>query len=194
MSVIATRFDLDPALPFKYVGGDPAIDLVNTVDYLDGELVEERLATYDGLTWWAEGAGVVTAAEGEALRGRAALDPTAARAAFEGALGFRALLYRLFSAVAAGDVPSDLLTAFNATLAVATARLRVAEGGDAGLGWSWDGWSDALAAPLWPVVWSAARLITSDEQRRIRVCGAGAKARRHYARKRGATASPPPTP
>ena len=47
-------------LPFKYVGGDPAIDLVNTVDWTRQGLRDERLGDYQRLTRWAEGSGVVS--------------------------------------------------------------------------------------------------------------------------------------
>jgi len=40
-------------LPFKYVGGDPAIDLVNTVDWTRHGLKDERLGDYQRLTRWA---------------------------------------------------------------------------------------------------------------------------------------------
>ena len=62
-------------LPFKYVGGDASIDLVNTVDWTARGLIDERLTSYDRLTRWAEGAGVVTSKEGARLRSVAAVHP-----------------------------------------------------------------------------------------------------------------------
>ena len=41
-------------LPFKYVGGDPAVDLVNTVDWTSAGLKDERLGDYQRLTRWAD--------------------------------------------------------------------------------------------------------------------------------------------
>ena len=56
---------------FRYVGGNPALDLVNTVDWTDHGLVHERLSDYTQLIRWAEGAGVIDAAAARQLRKRA---------------------------------------------------------------------------------------------------------------------------
>src|SRR5689334_7158664 len=53
--------------PFKYVGGDAALDFVNTVDWTSRGLVRDRLTSYDRLVAWAEGAGVVSREAGRAL-------------------------------------------------------------------------------------------------------------------------------
>jgi predicted RNA-binding Zn ribbon-like protein len=37
--------------------------------------------------------------------------------------------------------------------------------------WSWRESGDSLDSPLWPVVWSAAMLLVSEEVGRIRICG-----------------------
>ena len=37
--------------------------------------------------------------------------------------------------------------------------------------WSWREIGDSLDSPLWPVVWSAAVLLVSEEAGRIRMCG-----------------------
>ena len=206
-----------PPLPFKYVGGDVALDLVNTVDWTPDGLVDERLAGYDALTRWAEGAGVLPAATGAALRERAAARPAEAGAALAEAHALRALLERAFAAVAADrPVPADALDALDRAFGDALGRLRLAA--DAAdprrVTWAWRGWGEALDCPLWPVVWGAARLLASEERARVRrcgaprcgwmyvdrsrnglrrwcqtdVCGAREKARRYHARKRGAGA------
>jgi predicted RNA-binding Zn ribbon-like protein len=212
MSDSALLSDVDPALPFKYVAGDPSLDLVNTVDWTDAGLVDERLATYDGLTRWAQGAGLVPAETGAALRGAAAERPDEARRVVERALALRALLRRVFTGLAAGRIAERDLAELDAAFADALGRLHLAA--DAGaptrVTWAWRGWGEALDSPLWPVVWSAARLLASDERTQVRecagercgwmyvdrsrnglrrwcqtdVCGARAKARRYYARKR----------
>src|SRR5215210_6856368 len=75
--------------PFKYVGGDPSLDLVNTVDWTDAGLVHERLPDYGALTRWAEGAGVVTPAVAQRLRRQAAERPREAAAALDAARQLR---------------------------------------------------------------------------------------------------------
>ena len=66
----------EEVLPFKYVGGDPAVDLVNTVDWTREGLRDERLDDYERLTRWAEGAGVLSPELGAKLRRKAARNPT----------------------------------------------------------------------------------------------------------------------
>ena len=43
-----------PDLPFRLVGGDPSLDLVNTVTWTGHGLENERLTDYERLTRWAE--------------------------------------------------------------------------------------------------------------------------------------------
>jgi hypothetical protein len=52
--------------PFRYVAGDPSLDLVNTVDWTDRGPEHDRLTDYQRLVSWAEGAGVLLS--GGALR------------------------------------------------------------------------------------------------------------------------------
>jgi predicted RNA-binding Zn ribbon-like protein len=176
---------VDPALPLKYVGGHPAVDLVNTVDWTTGGLDHDRLSDYNRLTRWAEGAGVVSAEEGARLRRLGDRDPGAAATALEAAQRARWVLGRLFGAVAAGGTTAQPLGDFNTLLADVLPRLQLAErerGGshrrDVGavaaesFRWAWRGASDRLDSLLWPVLWSAASLLTSAEAGRLRVCAA----------------------
>ena len=164
--------------PFKYVGGDPALDLVNTVDWADGGPVHERLESYDALTRWAEGAGVVTPAVAGRLRRQAVERPREAAAALEAARRLRGVLQRAVASAAGRSggrrLGDDLLRELNEALAPALARLRLtrppADGGGAAAAWGWEGWGEALDCPLWPVARSAAALLASDEAASLRVC------------------------
>jgi predicted RNA-binding Zn ribbon-like protein len=174
MGTVPTPLSSSPELPFKYIGGDPSIDLVNTVDWTSRGLEHERLADYDRLTRWAEGAGVIAAPAGERLR-RAATRRSREAAAVVAAAGrLRWVLQRLFSAVATGERPGSALDEFNELLADALPRMRLtsASSGRGPLTLTWRGMGEELASPLWPVIWSAAQLLASDEASRIHVCGA----------------------
>jgi predicted RNA-binding Zn ribbon-like protein len=57
----------EPKPSFSDVGGNPAIDFVNTRPMLDGEL-QERLADYSALVRWAEEFGILDPSEGARLR------------------------------------------------------------------------------------------------------------------------------
>jgi len=167
----ATAID-DPQ--FLYVGGDPALDLVNTVDWTSRGPEEDRLGTYEQLARWAEGAGVLGATAGRRLRRVAAERPRAAAAAVEYAHRARETLHDLFGAIARGESPGAALPRFNRLLAEAMERLELAPGtgdrGAAGYDWRWRGQDSDPRAVVWPVIWSAADLLKSDEVNNVRVC------------------------
>ncbi|HEU5303838.1 MAG TPA: CGNR zinc finger domain-containing protein [Gemmatimonadales bacterium] len=163
-------------LPFLYIGGNPALDLVNTVDWTSRGPEHDRLSDYDRLTRWAEGAGVISARAGGLLRSRAKVRPGEADAAYRLALRARALLARLFGAIARGDPNGDALNDFNGLLGQALQGMRIAPAGKArrgrrGLKLGWPNLGEGLDAVIWPVLWSAATLLVSDEAPRIRICG-----------------------
>lgn len=164
-------------LPFKYVGGDPSLDLVNTVDWTARGPIEDRLTDYVRLTRWAEGAGVITPRQAAQLRAEALSHPRVAERVYRDALELRWQLRRLFTAVERGDrvEGSDELEALNASLQRALSQLELgasprATRGASPLRWSWSGESERLDSLLWPVVRAAAELLVSEESSQIREC------------------------
>jgi predicted RNA-binding Zn ribbon-like protein len=163
-------------LPFKYIGGDPAIDLVNTVDWTSRGLEQDRLTDYDRLTRWAEGAGIISAQTAALLRKRAETRPREAEVAYRSVLRVREVLGRLFGAIARDRPHGDALKDFNGLLGQALERMRVAPSGkgrrgERGLQLGWRDLGEDLDSVIWPVVWSAASLIVSEEAPQIRICG-----------------------
>ena len=172
-----------PDLPLKFVGGDPSLDLVNTVDWATRGAVDERLVDYERLTRWSEAAGMLDAATATRLRRRAALHPAEAREAHAEALRLRAALRTLVvhaaaasQAETAGARPTAhavraALDALNATLGAGLRelRLRVADGA---FTLAWPDADAPLVLPLWRVARAGAALLTSEEAARLRVCGA----------------------
>lgn len=163
---------LRPDLPFKYVGGDPSLDLVNTVDWTGRGPENERLTDYERWTRWAEEAGLVSTGEARRLRRSAAERPEEAQAACDAARWLRWVLQRLYGAIATGGRAGSAWDDFNELLAEALQRLRITpvRSGLRVADWSWQDRDGSLDAILWPVVWAAAALLTSEEARRIRVC------------------------
>jgi predicted RNA-binding Zn ribbon-like protein len=158
------------APPLKYIGGNPALDLVNTVDWTRDGPRAERLPDYARLLDWSAGVGVVSPAVARRLRRAAARRPGAAGAALVAAHRTRGLLQRLLAARAGGQAPAEPdLAGFNTLLSGALEHLELAAS-PSGMRLGWRGLGDQLASPLWPVVWSAARLLASEEAERIRVC------------------------
>ncbi len=159
-----------PSLPLKYVGGDPALDLVNTVDWTAAGPRADRLPDYARFAAWAEGAGLVSAAGAGQLRRAARRRPAAGTATLAAVLRTREVLRRIFAWRAAGQRPASRdLAALNAMLPGVLAHLQLAPtASGAELGWR--GLTTELDGPLWPVVWSAARLLASADADRVRVC------------------------
>jgi predicted RNA-binding Zn ribbon-like protein len=167
---------LAPHLPFKYVGGDPAVDLVNTVDWTRQGPVDDRLTSYERLTQWAEGAGLITARLGDTLRARADERPREAERAHRGALELRWTLRQIFTAIAhEKSPPAPAIEELNERVSLAMARLQLASGRGKesnAMRWSWAGAGEHLDSVLWPVVRSAAELLVSNDALRIDECGA----------------------
>jgi len=162
-----------PALEF--VGGDPSLDLVNTADWEAEGLVNERLTSYERLIQWAEGAEVLSRSEAAVLRRSAAGRPAEAAAALARAHGLRSLLRRLFCEVADGRLSEATCDEFDELLASALGRLGLTRTTQSGrdsppVRWRWRDAGDHLDSLLWPVAWSAAKLLASNEARSIRVC------------------------
>lgn len=197
---------------FGMIAGDPALDLVNTVGGWTGySYAEEHLTRYEDLLDWGVEAGVLTSDDAAALRREAALRPAEAEAVVARARSLRRAIRDIFIAAAHRERPGDKeITLLNGFLGEAMARLRLAAGED-GIGWRWDRAGGELDQPLWPVARSAAELLTSERLERVRACsgdtcgwmfldmsrnrsrrwcdmndcGNRAKARRHYAKRRG---------
>jgi predicted RNA-binding Zn ribbon-like protein len=161
-----------PDLPFKLVGGDPSLDLVNTVDWIERGLENERLTDYERLTRWAEEVGLVSRTDAERLRRAGTARPEESEAAHAAAWRLRWVLRRLYGAIAAGESPGSSWDDFNKLLAETLRRRRITpvRSGAKVADWSWHGAEERLDSILWPVVWSAAVLLTSEEAKRLRVC------------------------
>jgi predicted RNA-binding Zn ribbon-like protein len=184
MASVPTAGSVAPELPFRFISGDPSLDLVNTADWTRSGLASERLTDYPALLRWAQGADVVAPALAGRLETLAEARPRKAAAAVEAARRLRALLQMLFTEVAAGRPPhATALADFNALLGDVSGRLRLASGaapglrgpqpaGSGSLEWGWQGAQEHLEAPLWPVTWSAAVLLASPEAAQVRLCGA----------------------
>jgi len=163
-------------LPFKYVGGDASLDLVNTVDWTTRGPAEDRLTDYERLTRWAEGAGMILARQGSQQRALAMEHPRLAERVHRDALELRWQLRRLFTAADRGErlEGSEALEELNRSLRTALAQLELVAPPRASAGvplrWSWRDAPVRLESILWPVLRSAAALLASNEASQIREC------------------------
>jgi predicted RNA-binding Zn ribbon-like protein len=193
---------------FDLSSGTLGLDFANT--WSDrGRPDTDHLQVYTDLLAFARQAGLLSAEDESRLEGRAEGDPRAAEAALVRSRDLREALYGIFSAVADSRAPAESdLERLNAALPEALSRLRLgSRGGE--LFWTWATADDPLEAPLWPVLRSAAEILTSEDRQQVRECagtactwlfldrsrnrsrrwcsmescGNRAKARRHYRRR-----------
>lgn len=164
----------------KRVGGRPCLDFVNTVggrisragsrrgkDYADG-IVGERLPSYEALLRWSTFADVLSTREASLLARQASARPGEAAAVHERSLTVREAMYRIFKAAIEGWSPQpEDLSALNRELQIARNHERLVA--SPGFEWKWDH-PQALDRVLWPVVRSAAELLTSPDLERVGQC------------------------
>jgi predicted RNA-binding Zn ribbon-like protein len=151
-------------------GGLLCLDFTNTSSGRGTALRLEHLQRFEHLVAWARHAGAIGEAEVAALTAAAERSPVAAERAVRAARRLRETLYAIFQAVAEGAVPpAPALAVLNGALRPSLAAAALAPAGR-GLAWHWPG---GIATPerlLWPVLRSAAELLTGTELERIKVC------------------------
>jgi predicted RNA-binding Zn ribbon-like protein len=156
---------------FELSGGRLCLDFANTVSGMRDVSPRERLRGYPDLLAFARVAGAVDEPHARRLLAEARRRPRDAEATFRDAIALREALFRIFVARATGAEPAGADVALlSASLSGALAHRRLARHGD-GFALGWDDAGAALDAPLWPIVESAAALLTSGDLERVRVCG-----------------------
>ena len=197
-------------IAFDLTAGQLSLDFANTLDDRATDAPHESLHHYDNLLAWSQQAQTVTDSEAQQLQERAEKHPTEAAGVLQRAIVLREVLFRIFNAVAQGELPQDEdLAILNSELSEAMCHLCIVPQTE-GFQWDWTAGSADLNRVLWPIVRSAADLLTSDELSDTRVCasescdwlfldtsknhtrrwcnmktcGNRAKARRHYKRTR----------
>jgi predicted RNA-binding Zn ribbon-like protein len=193
--------------PPKLIGNSLCVDFINTVAWRGRRAgSEERLTGYADLVHWSAGAGALRRGETSRLLAEARRRPEAAAGVLASGVALREALARLLAG--SRSRRSHDLALLNGWLSRAAARSAVVAS-VGGYRWLEEPEGEPLERPLWPILWDAAALLTSN--RRVWVhtcedrecawmfldlsrtrtrrwcsmddCGNRAKARRHYARK-----------
>jgi predicted RNA-binding Zn ribbon-like protein len=129
------------------------------------------IESYDDLLAWGVAAGALSATEAERLAAAAAEHPGNAAGAVRRALTLRQRLRRILLALAEGERPAATdFGPFDADLgrAMAARHLAATPGG---YRWAWgDAGGEDLDRMLWPVLLSAAELLTSPGRQRVGQC------------------------
>ena len=143
------------------------LNFTNTSSGRGTPLRQEHLRQWQNLLDWAEHAGAIRPGQRRIFE---ASPLSATRDALSSALELREALYRLFRAIIAGETPpAASIAVLNRTLAEAMAAAEILP---ANAGYRWD-WREEAGRPmrlLWPVVRSAAELLTGPELARVKFC------------------------
>lgn len=153
------------------LGSEPlCLEFANTVNGRKEKKPYDWFYSYANLAAWAYQAGLLTSDQAEALLRRAETDPAEAEAVLRRAREMRDAIYRLVSNHAA-DLPvrPEDAALLNREIPHAYQHLRLAPD-DEHLAWRWAEDPSALDSFLWPVVRSAAELLTSPDLERAGEC------------------------
>ena len=146
------------------------LDFANTLKWRGRGPAEEHLGTYADLVAWGRKIGLMTDEASAKRKARADRQPHDAAAVHSKAIALRERIYRIFSPIAAGDVPAQAdIDQLNADITEAAPHLRVASA-DGAFAWNWADPAESLESLLWPIVLSAAQLLTSDDLGRVGEC------------------------
>jgi predicted RNA-binding Zn ribbon-like protein len=157
---------------FQLIGGDVALDFVNTVDWRgDPTRRRDLLVTFEDLLAWAKASKLLGTAELRAMSAAARRDEAPATRSLGRARRVREVLARVLAASGRKAPPAArdvrLLNAF----LVAALRHRRLEIRGTTFFWSWtDGERDPFDSLIWPIVLAAAELLASDSRTQIHEC------------------------
>jgi predicted RNA-binding Zn ribbon-like protein len=153
------------------LGGDPALDFVNSVDPREGpEPATDHLGDYEELVSWAAYASVISDERADQLIQRAGRDPRAAERVWRRAVALREALYRVLTRWIDGEaMPSSDLATLD--------RERLRAQAHTELGFTEAGGFEAVAtgeseleAPLRQLARASAALLTQADPDRLRIC------------------------
>jgi len=156
---------------YQIIAGELSLDLINTLDNrpLPGQQ-KDLLGSYQDLADWALQAGAVGSQQRAALLRTAAADPRAAAATLHKAVELRECLYRIVSSRLRNRRPAlEDLALFSCFLAESHSHLQL-QGGRSGFRLGWPASKAGLDSLLWPIVKSAAALLTSADLHHVREC------------------------
>ena len=203
----------DIIIDADFVGGALCIDFANTYSIEDDGTVFDVFKTFPQFIKWAELAQIITVNEAEKFFLRSQEEPAAISQLLVEIKTLRQILHSIFFAIADGvNPPQEAVAELNSKIAMVYSKLQL-EPRERRYDWTWADWSEELAAPIWPIVRSAAELLNSTELIRTRqcsnetcswlfvdksknhsrrwcdmeVCGNRAKAKKHYRKTRVTT-------
>jgi predicted RNA-binding Zn ribbon-like protein len=165
---------------FELIGGNVALDFINTLDDRPSAQPKELLKNYYDLAGFGEDTGILTPGELDFFYERVHLAQDEADEALRRARNLREALHDIFSAVMnKKTAPQFAMDRLNANLhdaalhsrlvqpEVAQSKLPRREGR---LEWRFDDLTSSFNAMLWPIARAAADLLASPDVERVRTC------------------------
>ena len=156
--------DTDSGFVFELTGGDVALELANTVVDRGGDEARELLATYSDLLNWSRQVGLVHPEREKQLLRESRRHPERAARVLRKAIELRETIFALLGE---GDVSTGNLERLQAFSDAAMRHRRIAKHGHS-VAWQWE--PTGLDEMLWPVVYAATTLLTSENRSLVRVC------------------------
>ena len=151
------------------VGGRPCLDFLNTTSGRGTTERREHLHTFGDLLAWAHHADILSAEDTLALARLARGKPAGARRILAQAITLRETLHVIFEATVQGQqVPADAVVRLNRFIAGAAKAAQLAP--TEGSLWRWSSDARRLERPLWPIIRSAAELLTAGPLNRVKMC------------------------
>jgi predicted RNA-binding Zn ribbon-like protein len=149
----------------QFFGGRVCLDFANTVDWRLSAEPQELIPDYATLLRWSELRATLPPASITRLRALSAKEPAKAETVLKEARKFRAEICRAATALCAGDKVD--LAPFNRRLAATPSQPRLLKTAS---GHVHDLPGTLLEEPLWPVLWSWAAVLTSEDAQRLGAC------------------------
>jgi predicted RNA-binding Zn ribbon-like protein len=154
---------------FELIAGNPALDFVNTLDWRFRPAgPEELVESYDALLGFLEQAELLTPKQARQLQ--RATGSSAGRRALEECWELREAIAQVLYAKLDGDSPSPAsLKTLEKYFKAARSRQEL-RWKKSGLAWKWPEIEADPEIPLWLLSSSAARLLLSEDARKVREC------------------------
>jgi predicted RNA-binding Zn ribbon-like protein len=155
---------------FELIGGALCLDFLNTIHEYGAADPREELETFQDLVAFARNSAAISDRDVVSFQRLGASNPRQAGRTLIKAREFREALYRMFSGMlSTRESSQEHWKLFNRLLSDAYRNVGIQKKG-ANIFWTWNAERVELDGILWPIVRSAAELLTSEKRLRVREC------------------------
>ena len=153
------------------VGGSPALDFANTLDWRLRERPVELLKGYPDLLRFGRSVGLIDAAQARALRAWGETHARTARRVLIEATEIREAVAAILQSVADGRAPTPGALARLEAASLAALEARALRSRPGGVAWVWREAAPEPRRPAWAAALDAVRVLTTEDRGRVRQCG-----------------------